>query len=76
MVYILAYQHHTEHTARDGHSSRKCVHKYMTQKCMVDLLIIILLCQKECRNTNSAGTDQRHLDRLKGIGIPEEDRDQ
>ena len=76
MVYILAYQHHTEHTARDGHSSRKCIHKHMTQKCMVDLLIIILLCQKERRNTNSTGTDQRHLDRLKGIGIPEEDRDQ
>ena len=76
MIHILTYQHHAEHTACDRHSGWKRIHKHVTQKCMVNLLIIVLLCQKKCRNTNCTGTDQRHLDRFKGIGIPEEDRDQ
>ena len=58
MVYILTDQHDCKYTSCNGYCRRKCIHKYVPQECMVNLIVIIFLCQKKCRNSHCAGTDQ------------------
>ncbi len=48
----------------------------MPQECMVDLIVVVFLRQKECGNSHRTGTDQRHLYRLKRIHLSKENRQQ
>ena len=43
---------------------------------MINLIVVILLCQKKCRNSHCTCTDQRHLDWLKWIGVSKKDCNQ
>ena len=76
MINILADQHNGKYTSCNRNCSRKCIHKYMSQEGMINLIVIILLRQQKGRNSHCTGADQRHLYGFKWICTSKKDSNQ
>ena len=48
----------------------------MSQEGVINLVVIVFLGKKECRDSDCTGTDQWHLDRLKWISVSKENGQQ